>query len=1178
MTYQEFSSVLKRKPDEEQEKVIRSLKNTIVSAGAGSGKTQTLASRFVYLITADLKDEAGNKMENPTVDKILTLTFTKKAAAEMYQRIYKTLKIFAEQSLDADGRQKAQNAIDNFSKSRIQTLDSYSASVLRQAAPLYGIRPDFAPGADASQTKDLAFSFVMEKRNDPAIQWISDPAKIENCAEFFSSAANENASLADSANPSGKCSFFSESLRKQKQAAQGIWDSQNLFFAIEDCIEKISASVAAAQKKGRMDWRAKLLDALAFWEQDSVKEERKKLKSLGPEKIAKADGKALLKKAVEKFKISNKIGDPETNDLVNGFLFGQNGKGPGAAEKFFGIIDFFGDLEYLESLHSLLDEFTDRVNDNKRKSGALTFKDTNEMALLALKEQEAIRRQERDSFEFIMIDEFQDNNAANRELLLLISKDDKGRLLGDRLFFVGDEKQSIYKFRGADVSVFNSLEEYIKPCVKLPMRSNYRSSNILLDEFNQFFGGFLPSDKERPSVQEEGAKIFKEKIEEPFEAKFDKNALALYPSAKEPEEKNGSRIQFCLYPDGQNDDDFYLSEKDAKALFIAKKILSLHESLGVAFKDIALLVKSRTNYSNIARIFTLNKIPFSLDEQGNIFTAATANDFYNILRLCVYPSDINAFASFLNSPFAGMTLNQTEKILSLFPKKAFDPNIDVGGLLSKEEAERYQSARGFYKDMADYALSNPIVNSIERLWQKEGYKFSPNADEEHYDLLYELARKADMDARDLSWFVDQLAVERNDSCNESSEINIKDCDYPVEKTDSVNVMTIHKSKGLQFRYVFVWGLAEKRGGNNPDRSKIFQSGDFGAVVANGSKKQNLFALLASSDNAKKEDAETRRLIYVAFTRAIDGLFVIGNEPPKAQSDRPLVGIIQAYARMDSIESPYETETIAFAPRGSERNAQTDAARSPEKIRELYQKAGTLAAPQAKNIWTSPSQLEESGQEDEASGRVQAASMAYPEINSFVNSGGLEKNDYGTLFHAFMEGWARERGNWTSEKISAKEYFEWEPKAQKLSLENQETLLRTFFKILDKFLSLKENPAVDALKSGRDFKAEYKFKTKIKSFIVRGTMDAIFQNSDGSWTVLDYKTDLRERPQIYYAQLACYKKTAADLFTSGDTSKISCQLFFAESGRLADISQEAQKSLESLSDEKIRNLIEKQEIL
>ena len=886
---------------------------------------------------------------------------------------------------------------------------------------------------------------------------------------------------------------------------------------------------------------------------------------------------AAAKSAVEKFDVSNKIADSATSDLVKNKLFGKDKQGPGIANEFLGLANFFCDLNYLEGLHKLLDEFTDKVNDFKRKNGALTFKDTNELALLALKEQESIRKQERDSYDFIMIDEFQDNNASNRDLLLLLSKDDDEKLMPNRLFFVGDEKQSIYKFRGADVSVFNSLEDYIKPCVKLPMQRNYRSSNILIDEFNQVFGGFIPSDAGASTIEDGGAKIFKSQSDFAYEAKFDQKARAIFPETKTPEAKTGQRTQFCLYPSQTTDEDIYLSEKNAKALYIAKKILALHQNEKVAFKDIALLVKSRTNYSNIARIFSLNKIPFSLDQQGNVFTGATANDFYNALRLCVYPSDINAFASFLNSPFAGLGLNGTEKILSLFPQKAFDPSIAPQTLLSKEEMDRYQAAEAFYKDMTDFALSRPIADSIDRLWQKEGYKFSLNANEEHYDLLYELARKADLDARDLSWFVDQLAVERKNSYNEDSEIDIKETDYPVENSDSVNVMTIHKSKGLQFKYVFVWGLAESRGGQRPDNSKIFQSDKFGAVVANGSKKQNLFALLASGEEKNKEDAEARRLIYVAFTRAIKGLFIIGNMPPSAPSERPLPSLMQAYAQMDNVQAPYETEEIPMALRGSERPVEKGQKVSMEEIKDLYQKAALLPTPKAQNIWTSPSELEEDAQST-GQAAVLPASLEYPQINSFVNSGGLAKNDYGTLFHAFMENWARGHKGWTRQNVAAQEYFKWEQKTQKISLANQTILLETFFKILDKFLGVKDNPALDALEAGREFKAEYKFKTKINSYVIRGTMDAVFENSDGTWTVLDYKTDLNQRPEIYYNQLAAYKKTAADLFAGGDQGKIRCLLFYAESGRFVDVSQEAQKALQSLTDEKIRNLIEKAEIL
>lgn len=1192
MTYQEFSSVLKRAPDADQEKVIRSLQNTIVSAGAGSGKTQTLASRFVYLIAADLQDENGKPLKNPTVDRILTLTFTKKAAAEMYQRIYQTLKTFSEKAPDPKGRERAKSALENFSKARIQTLDSYSASILRQAAPLYGIRPDFTAGADSLQTKDLAFSFVMENRNNPAEQWISSPARLEECAELFAAAANLNASIVDSINKEKKCKVFAQSLQAQKKAVQEKWlSSENPLAQVEDTIEEIKSRFPP-EGKSKGQWIEKTAKALDLWEQAATKKARDFIRAFPADKDLFKDAQRLadfadskecyaVQKALDAFEFTNEINDPETRGLIKDVLFGADKSSAGQVNILRGALSFFSDIKHLEGLHPLLDELTDKINDSKRKTGELTFKDIAELALLVLKEQDAIRKQERDAFDFIMIDEFQDNNAANRDLLLLISKDDSGKLMKNRLFFVGDEKQSIYKFRGADVSVFNSLQDYIAPCVLLPMRRNYRSSNILLDEFNQIFGGFLPDDNEKPSVVLDHAKIFKETSGAPYEAKFDQSARAIFPETKEKENKSGARIQVCFFSNKGLDPDQNLEEKDAKAFCIAQKIIKLRQEQNIPFKKIALLVKSRTNYSNIARIFSLNKIPFSLDLQGNIFTQATANDFYNILRLCVYPSDKNAYASFLTSPFTGMTLEDAEKILSLFPQKAFDPQAQVQSVLDAAAFKRWQAAEAFFKDFAQFALSRPIADSMKRLWQDEGYKFSPAAQEEHYDLLYELAREADAQAKDLSWFVDQLAVEKGDSFNEDSEINVKETNYPVENPDAVNVMTIHKSKGLQFDYVFVWGIAETRGGNGGAKSKIFKSDQFGAVVANQGRKQNLFAVMAQSENAQKENAEFRRLIYVALTRAIKGLYVIASRPSSSDSEKPFIKLALAYEGGGSSKksaapesqslppAPFEIEDIPPYLRGSERPEGGGQTRSAAAIAQACKSARLVAADPAQNIWTSPSALEEN---DETG--LAGISTAYPEINSFVNDSALAKKDYGTLFHSFMENWSRSHLTWTRENVNAKEYFDRNPLVRKISAENKEILLDVFFKILEKFLNQKDNAALQALASGRAFKAECGFKTKVKSFIISGSMDAVFQNADGSWTVLDYKTDLAERPQIYYNQLACYKKAAADLFADGDQSKVHCLLFYAESGRFCEISQEAQKALESLTDEKIRNLIEK----
>ena len=156
-----YLDLLERKLDEQQMAALSAKGNVIVAAGAGSGKTQVLATRFAYLVMS-----YGIKAE-----KILTLTFTKKAASEMYQRIYKTLEFFANNpDVPSPEKERAAEAVSDFARVHIQTLDSYNSSVLKQCASRYGIRPDFTQG-DLGSGND-AFEYVMKRRDSEVIHYL----------------------------------------------------------------------------------------------------------------------------------------------------------------------------------------------------------------------------------------------------------------------------------------------------------------------------------------------------------------------------------------------------------------------------------------------------------------------------------------------------------------------------------------------------------------------------------------------------------------------------------------------------------------------------------------------------------------------------------------------------------------------------------------------------------------------------------------------------------------------------------------------------------------------------------------------------------------------------------------------------------------------------------------------
>ncbi|MBO7638198.1 MAG: UvrD-helicase domain-containing protein, partial [Treponema sp.] len=231
-----YLDILPKPLDDHQEKVCFTEKNTVVAAGAGSGKTEVLAKRFAWLIIS-----CGIK-----VQEILTLTFTNKAAAEMYQRIYRTLKILSESpDVSKEAREKAGQALKDFSLAHIQTLDSYNASILRQCANRYGIKPDFiTDSSDGKRNiKDSALKFLINNCDDEVLSHYCDAGKIQDFAEkVLAEAIIDNTSIASPDD------FFTQKLENQIQIISNVFNhlvlgkkleldrESPIYNAIKDCV------------------------------------------------------------------------------------------------------------------------------------------------------------------------------------------------------------------------------------------------------------------------------------------------------------------------------------------------------------------------------------------------------------------------------------------------------------------------------------------------------------------------------------------------------------------------------------------------------------------------------------------------------------------------------------------------------------------------------------------------------------------------------------------------------------------------------------------------------------------------------------------------------------------------------------------------------------------------------
>jgi len=863
--------------NDEQKKAVLCMQNAVVAAGAGSGKTFVFARRFSHLIV-DMGFE---------LDSILALTFTNKAASEMYARIYKTLKNLA------PSNERAQKALEEFHKARIQTMDSYCASVLRSASRIYGIPPDFVTDVQkiTEYVSKEALSFALRHRKNPALQELCALSPIDQIArDFFAASILQYSVIAQPFD-------FDSGLEKQIAIIADIWkrelavvdeNAAPLADLIGDC-ENAGNELLRGVENNRVTASALCDHMSKLRSPDIGTGEKKELSAaLNAQLTAFFEGLYALKREraagkKKPFVLSLRSAYAALSACANYILH----------------------FDHVMSLIPLLVEFESKVSEWKRVSGILSFADISSLALKILIEQPHIRCAEKERIRCIMIDEFQDNNEQQRDMLFLLAEhtDRNERsvpqaadLCPDKLFFVGDEKQSIYLFRGADVSVFRKLKTDLSG-EGASLVKNYRSSPALIAAFNRFFGGFSEqsdtSERSPYSVFLQNESILPGKNFPPFEAEYTR---ALAGRTENASETLSAPIHFFLLntknsseaengEDGgsafSDDIEEALSADENEAVFVAAKIASLIRG-GTKPEDIAVLFRSYSRQDLYEKHLRLQGVPYSSETVTGFFSDAPVNDIYYFLRLIVYPQDMHAFAAVLASPFVRL---KHKAVLSCIESVRRMPHNTLsvlfceqaGGVLQGDDAVRFNAGLQLYKRIRA-KTSQSCTDIIDELWYRQGYRYETLCRTdgalfaELYDYLYELARSADAGGKKLGGFVEtlaELAVNQD---------KLQDIDIPLERSGSVRLMSIHKSKGLEFPIVFICSASSRgRGTVNTDKLYVDKDGgisfNFPPIHGIPECSKNIFFDSETEILKQKAEAELRRLLYVAFTRAEREVYV-----------------------------------------------------------------------------------------------------------------------------------------------------------------------------------------------------------------------------------------------------------------------------------------------------------------
>ena len=504
-------------------------------------------------------------------------------------------------------------------------------------------------------------------------------------------------------------------------------------------------------------------------------------------------------------------------------------------------------------LQELLLRFADAYAEAKARESALDFEDLQLAARDLLRDNESIREKESLRFRSIMVDEFQDTNQLQTELVDLL------RGPAAELFFVGDEFQSIYGFRHADVGVFRDRRAQADQL--LPLTRNYRSRPEVLAAVNELFGSHFGDE-------------FQE----------------LHAAAEFPDPVFGHPVEL-LVTDKASYKDTGVHWRRAEARAVARRVRELVDAGVATAGEIVLLFAAGTDAEWYEDELRKAGLPTYRATGKGYFGQQQVVDLLAYLRLLQNRYDDRALLSVLASPFVGLSndglalLRRAASRRPLF--SGLERTLPPG--LGEHDERLLLAFRQRFDRLAAALPRLSLERLCERVVSEHDYDLAVLARADgrrRYANVRKLARLArsyeELRGPDVEGFVDFVAEQEAVGARELEAV------AEEEGSDSVRLLTIHAAKGLEFKVVIVADAGRDKAPPSADEILALSDGRFGFRVADPvtTKRRGAFDYEAVKDaRAAEEEAEKLRLYYVAMTRAKERLIVSGSIDPEKTADR-----------------------------------------------------------------------------------------------------------------------------------------------------------------------------------------------------------------------------------------------------------------------------------------------------
>ena len=1241
---------------EDQQRVIDLRNcNILVSAAAGSGKTAVLVERIVELVSGSGCDSA----RAVDIDRLLIVTFTNAAAAQMRERITKALSDRVEAEPDNEHIKKQLMLIHN---AKIMTIHSFCLYLIKNHFNDIGLDPDFRT-ADEGEIRLLKQEVLSELLEE---QFTLGRQEFTDCVEYFAYDGREKRleELIERLYTfSGSYPFPEKWLRQHRmdyhvetfeELVKTEWFAgmmQEISALLQECKEQEKAALKMCEEPDGPYFYAVALEKdqelIAGLEQELasvVQTASEPEQSVAPAEVESSVAKdafealAARVQGISYARMAPKKDDSvsaEKRELVKAMRERVKSLLGTLSEKYFasGPKQWLAECRQADAaLCELVDLallFGERLTEKKREKNLLDFEDMEHLALqILLKEEENGQMvpsdtalEYREQFVEILIDEYQDSNLVQEFLLQSISGEDDGRF---NRFMVGDVKQSIYKFRLARPELFlEKFATYQKEdgnCVRVDLKQNFRSRHEVTDCVNDLFLQLM--HRELGGVE------------------YDADA-ALYPAAQFPEadgeaadarekdvalggeEKQGSAVpvstaceasiarspyepELCIAAiSGEKGED----PKELEAKMIAGKI---HEIVGklpvrdsesgqlrpARYQDIVILLRTTSGWDeSFKKILEENAIPVFVTSKTGYFAATEVQTVLNFLRVLNNPLQEIPLFGVLKSVLFGFSdaqlatlraLDETGKRclydcvkLAAGEGESGEGSVGYGSGSNGADAslrEKCCSFLSFLNRYREYAVYLPIHKLMEQFLEETGYLYTvsalPGGVQRRINVEMLLTRAESFEKTSYSGlfhfirYMEQL---------EKYDIDYGETGASDENADVVRIMSIHKSKGLEFPVCFVSGLS-KRFNRQDSAAPVLMDMDLGlaidwvdptARIRHTTLKKNVLARKLNADSMGEE----LRVLYVALTRAEEKLILTGTckEDKLPQEDTAQGAYGYSALRLQEASSYYDLVLPAWQSVGrrlqictQEELLQAELVRASlgyNSRQKLFEEAGKepeaaelalcerLQKPYAHEnlaglfVKTTVSELKKEGMQEEAAEGLTLfpEEEVVPYLPQFVREQEetVSGTTRGSAYHRLLEIFPFERQEtWTAAKIRTvieeckadrrlSEEYAAAINVNKIRAFLQTPLAARMAKAARSNRLHREQPFVLGLSANRlntDFPED-------ETVLIQGIIDVYLEEEDGI-VLADYKTDLVKDPKElilrYRVQLDYYEEALVRL--------------------------------------------------